>query len=370
MKLVDDSNKIKYKEFLEKHERCNFQQSLDWGKVKTFWKNEVVLAEDSEGNIIGSISVLIRKIPIFGNIMYASRGPVCDVHDKNVLEQLTKGLKELSKKYNAFVLKIEPDVKSNDKEFRQIVEDLGYKIKDDAKNFNEEIQPRYVFRLDIKDKTEDEIFAGFHQKTRYNIRLATKKGVTIKEGTREDLKDFHKIMQITGERDKFMIRPLSYFEKMYDELYPNHMKVLMAYYEGKPISGIIDIMYGNKVWYLYGASSNEHRNLMPNYLLQWEGIKYAIENKKDVYDFRGVSGVLDESHPQYGLYRFKKGFGAEFTEFLGEIYIEFKPLKYKVYKISEKAYKNLAVAKTEIKKIIKKMGKLTTINGVAKQSQE
>ena len=89
MKLVDGSNKIKYKEFLETHERCNFQQSLDWGKVKTFWKNEVVLAEDSEGNIIGSISVLIRKIPIFGNIMYASRGPVCDVHDKNVLEHLT-----------------------------------------------------------------------------------------------------------------------------------------------------------------------------------------------------------------------------------------------------------------------------------------
>ena len=126
---------------------------------------------------------------------------------------------------------------------------------------------------------------------------------------------------------------------MYDEL-GEHMKLMMAYTkEGEPISGIIDIIYGNKVWYLYGASSNEHRNLMPNYLLQWEMVKYAIQNKKDVYDFRGVSGIVDESHPQYGLYRFKKGFGAEFTEFIGELYIPFKPIRYWGYKIADKLYK-------------------------------
>ena len=194
-------------------------QSIEWGKVKADnWKNEIVLAEDKEGNIIGSISVLIRKIPIFGNLMYSSRGPICDIHDENVLKQLTDGLKELAKKYKAFVLKIEPDIKSEDQEFRSIVKKLGYGIKDDAKTFDQEIQPRYVFRLDIKNKTEDEIFKAFHQKTRYNVRLAGKKGVTIKEGTREDLKDFHEIMKITGKRDNFIIRPLEYFQKMYDEL--------------------------------------------------------------------------------------------------------------------------------------------------------
>lgn len=218
MNLVNRENIDKYNKFLSKHDRCNFQQSVEWGKVKDAWTNEIVLAEDSEGNIIGSISVLIRKIPIFGNIMYSSRGPVCDIHNKEVLKQLTDGLKELAKKYNAFVLKIEPDIKSDDQEFRKIVAELGYGIKDDAKNFSEEIQPRYVFRLDIKGKTEDEIFRGFHQKTRYNVRLATKKGVVVKEGKREDLKDFHEIMKVTGKRDDFIIRPLEYFEKMYDEL--------------------------------------------------------------------------------------------------------------------------------------------------------
>ena len=349
MRFVTKETEQEYTEFLESHERCNFQQSLEWGKVKTNWIKEVVLAEDENHKIIGSICVWIRKMPIFGNMMYSSRGPVCDIHDKKVLEQLTDGIKELGKKYNAFVLRIEPDIKKDDQEFRKIVEEIGYKIKDDAKDFKDEIQPRFVFRLDIKGKTEDEVLAGCHQKTRYNIRLAKRKGVVVKEGTREDLKDFHKIMIETGARDGFIIRPLEYFEKMYDELAPKHMKLLMAYYEDKPISGITPIMYGNKTWYLYGASSNQHRNLMPNYLLQWEMIRQAIQNKCDIYDFRGVSGVVDETHPQYGLYRFKKGFGAEFTEFIGEVDWPIKPLTYKLYKMAEKTFRTLRDWKRRIK---------------------
>lgn len=350
--VTDEESKKAYKKFLEEHERCNFQQSLEWAEIKKpNWTPEVILAEDEENNIIGSLCVLIRKMPIFGNIMYSSRGPVCNIHDIAVMKQLTDGAKELAKKYNAMALRIEPDIESEDQVFRDVVTNLGYKIKDDAKDFKDEIQPRYVFRLDIKGKSEEEIMAGFHQKWRYNIRLATKKGVEVKEGTREDLKDFHKIMLETGNRDGFITRPLEYFEKMYDNMVPTgHMKLLMAYYEGKPISGVIPILYGNKTWYLYGASSNQHRNLMPNYLLQWEMIKMAIARKDDMYDFRGVSGVVDESHPQYGLYRFKKGFGAKFTEFIGEIYIPYKPLTYKLYKFSEKTFRTLRQIKRNLRK--------------------
>ena len=345
--LQNKKDEEEYSDFLEKHERCNFQQSLEWAKVKQSWKREVILAEDTNGKINGSLMVLVRKIPFFGNIMYSARGPVCDIHNIEVLRQITEGAKELAKKYNAIVLRIEPDIKSNDTDFRNIMLELGYSIKDDAKNFRDEIQPRYVFRLDTKNKTEDEIFKNFHQKTRYNVRLATKKGVTVKEGTREDLKDFHKIMVTTGIRDGFITRPLEYFEKMYDCLGPEHMKILMAYYDGKPISGVIPIMYGNKTWYLYGASSNEHRNLMPNYLLQWEMIKIAISRKSDIYDLRGVPGIADDSN---GLYRFKKGFGAEYTEFIGEVYIPFKPLTYKAYKFSEKMFRSLRELKLKFKK--------------------
>ena len=192
MKLVDESNLEKYNEFLKKHDRCNFQQSIEWVKVKApAWKNEIVLAEDKDGNIIGSISVLIRKIPIFGNLMYSSRGPVCDIHNKEVLEQLTNGLKELAKKYNAFVLKIEPDIKSDDQEFRKIVTELKYKIKDDAKNFSEEIQPRYVFRLDIKGKTEDEIFNNI------NDKFLVEKIIKYKKKFKIDFKLFDNLMKMT-----------------------------------------------------------------------------------------------------------------------------------------------------------------------------
>ena len=348
MRLLETKlDEEEYKKFLENNERCNFQQSLEWANVKTSWKREVILAENSSKKIIGSLMVLIRKIPIFGYIMYSSRGPVCDIHNMEVLKQLTEGAKLLAKKYNAIVLNIEPDIKSDDLTFRNIMQELGYSIKDDAKYFREEIQPRYVFRLDTKGKTEDEIFKNFHSKTRYNIRLATKKGVTVKEGTREDLKEFHKIMVTTGIRDGFITRPLSYFEKMYDCLGKEHIKLLMAYYDGKPISGVIPIMYGNKTWYLYGASSNEHRNLMPNYLLQWEMIKIALSRKSDIYDLRGVPGIADDSN---GLYRFKKGFGAEYTEFIGEVYIPFKPLTYSIYKFSEKTFRNLRGLKTKFKK--------------------
>lgn len=348
MKLLEENDKERYKKFLETHDRCNFQQSLEWGNVKTSWKKEVILSEDSEGNIRGSLCVWIRKIPIFGNLMYSARGPVCDIYDENIIQDLVDRANELAKKYNAFVLRVEPDILKSDEKFRNIITKKGFKIKDDSKDFKDEIQPRFVFRLDIKGKTEDEVFSAFHQKTRYNVRLATKKGVVIKEGTKEDLKDFHRIMVETGERDNFIIRSLEYFEKMYDEMAPEHMKILMAYHEDKPIAGIIPIMYGNKVWYLYGASSNSHRNLMPNYLLQWTMIKESIARGADMYDFRGVSGVVDESHPQYGLYRFKKGFNAEFTEFIGEIYIPYKALTYKLYKLAEKTFRTLRTLKKKI----------------------
>ena len=349
MRFLEEADKDAYKEFLMSNERCNFQQSLEWGNVKESWKKEVILSTDKDGKIRASLCVWIRKMPFFGNIMYSARGPICDIHDEEVLKDITDGANELAKKYNAFVLRIEPDIKKDDAEFRNIVKNLGYKIKDDAKNFKDEIQPRFVFRLDIKGKTEDEVLQNFQQKTRYNIRLASKKGVIIKEGKREDLKDFHNIMVETGKRDDFIIRSLSYFEKMYDELVPSrHMKLLMAYYEDKPIAGIIPIIYGKNVWYLYGASSNSFRNLMPNYLLQWTMIKEAIAMGANMYDFRGVSGVVDENHPQYGLYRFKKGFGVEFTEFIGEVYIEYKPLKYKIYKFSEKTFRTLRKFKKKL----------------------
>ena len=135
---------------------------------------------------------------------------------------------------------------------------------------------------------------------------------------KEMVPDFARLMLETGVRDGFVTRQPEYFANMLDNL-GEHCRLYMAFYEGEPIAGTLAIHYGDKVWYLYGASSNEHRNLMPNYLLQWRMIQWAVETGCRIYDFRGVSGDLSEDNPLYGLYKFKKGFGGEFTEFVGEM---------------------------------------------------
>jgi lipid II:glycine glycyltransferase (peptidoglycan interpeptide bridge formation enzyme) len=339
-KLVDPTLE-KYKDFLQAHPKGHFLQSPEWAVLKSFWKNEIITIEDENGIIKGAMSILIRKVPLFNyTIMYSPRGPVCDLHDRETLKDLLLKARELARKYNSYILKLDTDAEKTDLEYESIVRELGFKIKNASKNF-EGIQPRFVFRLDIKEKTEEEILRNFTQKVRYNIKLSTKKGVSVRIGSREDIVNFHKIMVETGTRDQFMIRSADYFEKMYDCLGPDHLRLYLADYEGRVIAGTIAILYGNKCWYLYGASSNQYRNVMPNYLLQWEMIKWAIKNHCDIYDFRGVSGDLDESNPLYGLYKFKKGFGGELTEFIGDLDYVFKPFVYFILEKGEKIFRKV-----------------------------
>jgi peptidoglycan pentaglycine glycine transferase (the first glycine) len=333
--------KEKYENYLQAHEKGHFMQSLKWAKLKSNWMNELITIEDSEGNIKASMNLLIRKIPfIKSTIMYSPRGPVCDIHNMDELKALIEKAKILSRNYKSYVLKLDPDIENNDNEFRNIIKELGFRVKNDSANF-EGIQPRFVFRLNIKDKTEEQLLMSFHQKVRYNIRLAARKDVKIKLGTKEDLPEFYKVMLETGIRDKFVVRDISYFSEMLDILGPNNIRLYLAYYKDNLIAGTIAVLYGNKCWYLYGASSNKYRNLMPNYLLQWEMIKWALESGCSVYDFRGVSGDIDENNPLYGLYRFKKGFGGNLTEFVGELDYVFNPFLYFIIEKSEKFFREL-----------------------------
>ncbi len=331
----------KYEEFLQTHTNGHFMQSVKWAKVKSNWHNEIITVNDQQGNIIGSMSLLIRKLPFVKyTIMYSPRGPVCDMHDLETIKKLIDKAKEIAKKYKSYVLKLDPGIEKEDTEFARIARELKFRIKNDSKDF-EGAQPRFVFRLDLRNKTEEDLMKSFHHKVRYNIRLAIRKGVEIRVGTKEDIPAFHKIMIETGIRDNFVVRNAEYFERMLDCLGPDHIRLFLAYYQGKLLAGTIAILYGNKCWYLYGASSNQHRNVMPNYLLQWTMIKWALENNCDIYDFRGVSGNLDENHPLYGLYRFKKGFGGKFTEFIGELDYVFNPLIYIMVEKSEALYRKL-----------------------------
>ena len=343
-----EDNKIE--KFLQTNKKSHFLQSPEWANVKSDWKHEIIVIEEN-GEIKGTMSLLLRNVPIFNRyIMYAPRGFVCNEHDKETLQKLTKKAKEIAKKYKAFIFRLDPDISNEDEEFKKIAKQIGYKMKENIKNIDQVIQPKYVFRLNLSRKTEEELLTSFNQKTRYNIRLALKKGVTTRIGTIEDIKIFYNIMKETGTRDNFFIRPIEYFEKIYTCMGEKHTRLIIAEYEGNPIAAVMAILYGNKVWYLYGGSSNKYRNLMPNYLLQFEMMKWGLENKCDIYDFRGVSGFKNENDPQYGVYRFKKGFNPEFIEFVNELYIVFDPVMNLIFNISERIYKSLGNIKSIIKK--------------------
>ncbi len=337
-------------EFNKGHVKGHFAQSWLWTKVKNNWQNGAVLSLDDDGNVRGSLLLLFRKLPMGLSIMYAPRGPVCDVHNREILKDLFDGAREAGKKHGSYVFKIDPDVLSEDTEFIELMESFGFRLPADSKNF-EGIQPRYVFRLQVGGKTEEELLQNLESKTRYNLRLATRKGVTVKyfpgntEIPPEELDAFAKLMETTGERDRFIVRGREYFKHLLEILGEN-ARLYMAYdTEGTRIAGTVAIQYGDKVWYLYGASSNEKRNLMPNYLLQWEMIRWSLETGCRIYDFRGVSGDISEDNPLYGLYRFKKGFNGDFCEFVGEFNLEYKPLIAKGMDLAQKAYRKLRYLK-------------------------
>ena len=221
-----------------------------------------------------------------------------------------------------------------------MLQSFGFKAKEGGKNF-EAIQPRYVFRLNVEGKTEEELLANFHQKWRYNIRLAERKGVTVRICGKEMVPAFSDLMLTTGVRDGFVTRKPEYFSAMLDNL-GEHARLYMAFDPNDiPIAGTLAIHYGDKVWYLYGASSNEHRNLMPNYLLQWRMIQWAVETNCRIYDFRGVSGDVSEDNPLYGLFRFKQGFGGDFTEFVGEMDLVLSPAIYWAVEHGTSVFKEL-----------------------------
>lgn len=307
-----------FETFIENHPKGHFAQSSMWGKQKSAWVWRAVVVRGEDGAIKGAMSALIRKVPLFGvTMMYICRGPVCGLEDRETFGALLEGAKALAKEYKSYVIKIDPDVPKENTAFREMLESFGFKLMQEGKNF-ESIQPKFVFRLYLNGRTEEELLASFTQKTRYNIRLAARKGVEVRVCGQEMVEEFTRIMVETGVRDNFVTRDAAYFSNILKNL-GEHARLYMAFHEGKPIAGTLAIWFGDKVWYLYGASSNEHRNLMPNYLLQWSMIQWAVEKGCRVYDFRGVSGDLSEDNPLYGLYKFKKGFNGDFTEFVGEM---------------------------------------------------
>ncbi len=338
--IVDINNAAELDSFVASHPNGHFLQTSLWGKVKNDWKWFGVICRNESGEITGSMAVLLRKISKLPyHMMYAPRGPVCNFDDKETFSALISAAKEEGKKYNAYQLKIDKDVPIDNEEYKSMAVAEGFKLKGRTVNF-EDYQCRCVIRINLNGRTEDEVFAAFHSDHRRKIRIALKNNVEIKIHGSEMAETFYQLMKETCERDGFELRSAEYFARILD-CFGDKARLYMAYYEGRPIAGTISVLWGDKLWYFYGASSNEDRKVMPNYLLQWEMIKWSIEAGCSIYDFRGVAGVIDESNPLFGLYRFKHRFDGSYVEFMGEMDLITNPSAAKIVKTAQKIMKIL-----------------------------
>jgi lipid II:glycine glycyltransferase (peptidoglycan interpeptide bridge formation enzyme) len=202
------------------------------------------------------------------------------------------------------------------------------------------IQPPRTILVELRG-SEDEILARMKQKTRYNIRLAEKKGVTVRAW--EDLDGFHKMLLTTGGRDEFGVHSLDYYRRAYELFHPAGMaELLVAEYEGRPLAALMVFAHGKRAWYVYGASNDEERNRMPAYLLQWEAMRWARRRGCEEYDLWGVpdeeeaaleAGFETRQDGLWGVYRFKRGFGGRLKRAVQAIDRVYNPLLYRLYSL-------------------------------------
>jgi lipid II:glycine glycyltransferase (peptidoglycan interpeptide bridge formation enzyme) len=319
-------NPIDWDAFIARFPNPHILQTSPWGQLKADfgWQLAHVASRDSGAQI------LTKRIFPGINFAYIPKGPVGVDWD-----QLWPEIDIVCRGRNCAFLKVEPDYwVSNEQESNY------YNFSNNFVPSLHSIQPMRTLLVDLIGE-ESQILGRMKQKTRYNINLALKKNVIVKP--QSELSAFYDLMKITGQRDQFGIHSLDYYQRAYDLFYVHDQcLLLLAELEDIPISALIVFRVGNRAWYFYGASSNLHRDKMPNYLLQWEAIRWAKSQGCCEYDLWGVPDVdLDtleanfasRSDGLWGVYRFKRGFGGELKRSLGPWDRVYNPFLYRLYSL-------------------------------------
>lgn len=353
--LSTDADHAAWNAFVAACPEGDVLQAWEWAEVKAPDWTPLRLAVFRDDRIVAGVALLRRALPLVGSYLYGSRGPLlADWSDSSTFQLLLDGIK--SHAGNAAFLRIDPAVTVESADAAALFQHCGFVSAGttDAQGFGG-MQPRCVMQLDLAGRTEAEILASFKGQTRRNIKLALEKhGVeVISDVGREGLDVFHTLYAITAARDGFRPYPRAYFSQLWDSLAPAGMvQLFLTRYQGEYLSGAICFVIGDKCWYVFGASSNEHRSVMPNYAMQWAMIRWAMSQNCAWYDFRGVSprrrqegesaaAVEQEDHLQ-GLNRFKEGFGTRYVEYLGEYDLVYNPLAYWAFTTGKPAASKLA----------------------------
>lgn len=316
--------------FVSSHPQGHFLQTPAWADLKcAFGWSATRVGIKEKGIVVAGAQILFRSLPLgIATIAYIPKGPIVDWKNKPLVQFLFENIDQVCRNRTAIFLKIEPVTTFN-------VERSTLNVQP-----SKPIQPQRTLVIDLRP-SEDEILASMKQKTRYNIRLAEKKGVTVTLS--DDLDAYNKLMQITGERDQFGVHSSAYYRKAYQLFNPlGRVQIFTAYLNDQPLATLMLFILGEHAYYLYGGSSNEERNRMPTYLLQWEAMRWAKAHGATQYDLWGVpdedEATLEANFETrddglWGVYRFKRGFGGTLTRHPDAIDRVYSPLMYKLYQM-------------------------------------
>lgn len=259
---------------------------------------------------------------------YIPKGPTLDWGDPAQVEAVLSDLEGLARRSAMLTLKLDPDVRADTPEGKAVVALL--KRRGWRPSF-EQIQFRNTMTLDLRADL-DTLMDRMKSKWRYNIRLAVRKGVTVRTAGLSELSLLYRMYAETAERDAFIIREEPYYRDVWKTFMEAGLATpLIAEAESDPVAMMVLFHFGARAWYMYGASTELHREYMPNYLLQWEAVRKVQALGCTTYDLWGAPDTLDEADPLWGVYRFKAGFGAEFVPHIGAYDYAPHALLYRLY---------------------------------------
>jgi peptidoglycan pentaglycine glycine transferase (the first glycine) len=321
---MPEVNLTDWNHFLESHPEAHLLQLGEWGELKKDfgWKPIRIIFDSQTG-----AQILFRRLPLGLTIGYLPK-PVNSNWLLVIGDSVWKEIDAVCKKNHAIFLKIEPDLWQD----QFPISNLHLPISP------HNIQPPRTIVVGIKD-SEESVLARMKPKCRYNIRLAEKKGITVR--TWDDIPAFHEMMTVTGGRDNFGVHSKEYYQRAYELFHAKGAcELLVAEYEGKPLASLMVFSNSKRAWYVYGASNDHERNRMPTYLLQWQAIRWAKARGCEEYDLWGVPDEDEESLEAnfesrhdglWGVYRFKRGFGGEVKRAAQALDKVYNPLLYWMY---------------------------------------
>lgn len=335
LRPLDSSRQAEWDAFVAGHLRGHLLQSWGWGELKTGanWRPlRLAFCRQSDGEMVAAAQVLRRTafhLPArLGHLAYLPRGPLVDwsatsADGTSLADLFLLKLRTYLRGQGAFALQIEPSLSADDPEASLALEILR------RQGFHQTapVQPLRTIALDIRPD-EETLLARMKEKWRYNVRLAARKGVEVRPANSlADVSAWYTLLQSTGQRDQFGIHTFDYYRKAWDIFVPRaQARLLLAYAGEELLAGIFVSCLGREAIYLYGASGNARRNLMPNYLLQWEAIRWARAAGAYFYDFWGIPATDEPAEAMAGVYRFKSGWGGTTVTFPGNYQYDYHPL--------------------------------------------